>query len=147
MNSILYAILVPLPLQLLIAAFKLVYDNIDLIMAAIPQLIKLLLDIVVPPPVQALLGAAGSAGAAFGKSLAGHATGGPMAAGEPGIVGEKGPELWIPSTSGTVIPNGGSTKYGDLIININGVESKRVPGVAKSPGNINVVLDLTQRGY
>jgi hypothetical protein len=147
MNSILYAILVPPPLQLLIAAFKLVYDNIDLIMAAIPQLIKLLLDIVIPPPVQALLGAAGSAGAAFGNSISGHASGGPMAAGEPGIVGEKGPELWIPSTSGTVIPNGGNAKYGDLVININGTESKRVTGVSKSPGNITMLLDLTQRGY
>jgi hypothetical protein len=33
------------------------------------------------------------------------ATGGPMEAGHPYLVGEKGPELMVPSTSGTIIPN------------------------------------------
>lgn len=37
--------------------------------------------------------------------IPGHAAGGYMGAGSPGIVGERGPELWIPSSSGTVIPN------------------------------------------
>lgn len=34
------------------------------------------------------------------------AEGGPLAAGEPAIVGERGPELFIPSVSGMVRPNG-----------------------------------------
>lgn len=33
------------------------------------------------------------------------ATGGPAEAGHPYLVGEKGPELMVPSTSGTIIPN------------------------------------------
>jgi phage-related minor tail protein len=33
------------------------------------------------------------------------ATGGPVSAGSPYIVGERGPELFMPSGSGTIIPN------------------------------------------
>ena len=41
-----------------------------------------------------------------GSGIPGHASGGGMAAGEAGIVGERGPELWVPNTGGTVVPNG-----------------------------------------
>jgi hypothetical protein len=39
-----------------------------------------------------------------------------MAAGELGIVGERGPELWVPDSAGTVVPNAGLTVnvYGDV---------------------------------
>ena len=33
------------------------------------------------------------------------ASGGPVSAGSPYVVGELGPEIFIPSTSGTIIPN------------------------------------------
>jgi hypothetical protein len=51
-------------------------------------------------------GAQGSA--AVGSTSSGvkvHASGGTMAAGEPGIVGDAGPEVWIPDVSGRIIPN------------------------------------------
>lgn len=35
-----------------------------------------------------------------------RADGGPVSAGQPYIVGERGPELFVPSQSGTVLPNG-----------------------------------------
>ena len=38
-------------------------------------------------------------------SIFGLASGGPARAGQPYIVGEEGPELFIPKNSGTVIPN------------------------------------------
>lgn len=41
----------------------------------------------------------------FGISIPGLATGGPAQAGQPYIVGEKGPELFVPKQAGTVIPN------------------------------------------
>ncbi len=41
----------------------------------------------------------------FGVSLPGLAAGGPAKAGQPYIVGEKGPELFVPKNAGTVIPN------------------------------------------
>ncbi len=42
---------------------------------------------------------------AFGFSIPGLAKGGPAKAGQPYIVGEKGPELFVPQGSGTVVPN------------------------------------------
>ena len=60
-----------------------------------------------------VLGAAGGGGGGlFG--LLGFANGGRPPVGKPSIVGEKGPELFVPKRSGTIIPNdklggGGST--------------------------------------
>lgn len=38
-------------------------------------------------------------------SIPGRAVGGPVSAGSPYVVGERGPELFIPDVSGTIIPN------------------------------------------
>jgi lambda family phage tail tape measure protein len=40
-----------------------------------------------------------------GAAPPGKATGGPVSAGSPYMVGERGPELFMPSRSGTIIPN------------------------------------------
>ena len=45
------------------------------------------------------------AGAVQGYKLPGRAKGGPVAAGQPYMVGEKGPELFSPKTNGTIVPN------------------------------------------
>jgi hypothetical protein len=39
--------------------------------------------------------------------IPGKAAGGPVSGGQPYVVGEKGPELFVPGTSGNIIPNGG----------------------------------------
>lgn len=51
--------------------------------------------------------------------ISGRASGGPIEAGRPYIVGEKGPELIVPRSSGMVMPNGG----GGITINMNGNNS------------------------
>ncbi len=43
---------------------------------------------------------------AIAKAIGGRASGGPVMAGTPYIVGEQGPELYVPSQSGKIIPNG-----------------------------------------
>jgi lambda family phage tail tape measure protein len=55
-----------------------------------------------------LLGAIGGGGGIFSAigSLFGFADGGSPPVNKPSIVGEKGPELFVPRTAGTVIPNG-----------------------------------------
>lgn len=49
----------------------------------------------------------------FGRALFGRATGGSVVAGQPYTVGEQGPEMFVPTQSGRIIPNsqmnGGST--------------------------------------
>ena len=44
-------------------------------------------------------------GAIFGKLLGFKANGGPVGGGNPYIVGERGPELFVPSVSGSIVPN------------------------------------------
>jgi phage-related minor tail protein len=59
----------------------------------------------------------------FDFALPARAAGGPVSAGSPYMVGEKGPELFMPSGSGTIIPNnavgsmGGTTNVTNNYIN------------------------------
>jgi hypothetical protein len=43
----------------------------------------------------------------FSAFLEGKASGGPVSAGTPYMVGEEGPEMFVPRSSGNIIPNGG----------------------------------------
>jgi phage-related minor tail protein len=56
------------------------------------------------------------------------ATGGPVSAGSPYIVGERGPELFMPSGSGTIIPNNQMSNMGSTTnvtnYNINAIDVK-----------------------
>lgn len=62
------------------------------------------------------------AGISKGFMMPSHrAAGGPVAAGAPYIVGENGPELFMSSRSGSIIPNGGvATGGGSAVINVYG---------------------------
>ena len=60
------------------------------------------------------------------KKIFGFANGGNPPIGIPSIVGEKGPELFVPRTAGTIIPNGqfGTTGMNtNVIYNINAVDA------------------------
>ena len=66
--------------------------------------------------------------------LEGRAKGGPVAGGKPYMVGEQGPELFVPSSAGNIIPNGaggGSVTNNNNYItnNINALDSKSVQQV------------------
>jgi tape measure domain-containing protein len=56
-------------------------------------------------------------GFSFGNLFSGlfRADGGPVSAGQPYIVGERGPEWFVPSRSGTVLPNGTAPASGPVI--------------------------------
>ena len=70
----------------------------------------------------------------FFSSLLGFADGGQPPINKPSIVGEKGPELFVPKTAGTIIPNGGLSGSGMgasvsntyITNNINAVDAKSV---------------------
>lgn len=56
------------------------------------------------------------------SSLVGFANGGRPPVGRPSIVGEKGPELFVPSTSGTIVPNdklGGGGLTNNIVVNVS----------------------------
>ena len=56
------------------------------------------------------------------KALTGKAMGGPVTSGSPYVVGEKGPELFVPNSSGSIIPNSkmgsGSSGAGGTNVNV-----------------------------
>lgn len=65
-----------------------------------------------------LLNLGGLIGSVLG--LPGRATGGPVSPGRGYLVGERGPELFVPTSSGRVVPNGGEARSGrDVRVSIN----------------------------
>ena len=84
--------------------------------------------------------------------LFGLAKGGPAKAGQPYIVGEEGPELFVPNQSGTVVPNhalgssGGTPMSGmtNINYNINAVDARSFKQlVAQDP---EFIFSVTQAG-
>lgn len=67
----------------------------------------------------------GSAGGGFGqifdsllKTIGFRASGGPVMAGGAYIVGERGPEFFVPKQSGTIVPNGAAMGGNTVVFNI-----------------------------
>jgi hypothetical protein len=67
-----------------------------------------------------------------------RALGGPVASGMPYLVGEVGPELFVPSNSGTIIPNDRIQLGGTTIINHN--YSLTYHGAGQSEGDASLAL-------
>ena len=70
----------------------------DFARSVIADLTKMILKAQILKAIQATLGF-------FGIGIPGLAEGGPVKANQPYIVGEKGPELFMPKSAGTIIPN------------------------------------------
>lgn len=70
----------------------------------------------------------GALPSSFNQYLAPMASGGPVSGNTPYLVGEKGPELFMPSGSGTIIPNGPTSQMGGVtnVTNnyINAIDTK-----------------------
>ena len=90
-------------------------------------------------------GKGGAFGNFFGDIFGKRAVGGPVMAGTPYVVGERGPELFVPSGPGTVVPNnrlgGGSTQ---VTYNIQAVDARSFKElVARDP---EFIYSVTQVG-
>ena len=98
----------------------------------------------------------GGVGDFFGsmsKGLAGRAGGGPVMAGMPYKVGERGAETFVPSTSGTIIPNGAMGGISlNYQIDARGADAEKImavmPGLLKQTKmeTIAEVRNLMARG-
>lgn len=71
-----------------------------------------------------------------------RAMGGPVAGGTPYIVGEKGPELFMPGRSGTIIPNdalggGGAT---NVVVNVDASGNSNVQGDQQQAKQLGVAV-------
>lgn len=65
-------------------------------------------------------------------TLPGLASGGPVAGGSPYIVGERGPELFVPNSSGRIVPNhelgGGTGSSVNVVVNVDASGRSNVQG-------------------
>jgi phage-related minor tail protein len=86
----------------------------------------------------------GSGTSDFFSTILGRASGGPIAANTPYMVGERGPELFMSKSAGTIIPNnalGGST---NVTYNINAVDASSFRQMlAREP---EFIYAVTERG-
>jgi hypothetical protein len=83
--------------------------------------------------------------------LGGMASGGAVGKGRPVIVGERGPELFIPNSSGQVTQNARGTGGGSAVVNfnINTIDSKGFDqALIENRGTITSIINnaLTERG-
>jgi hypothetical protein len=112
---------------LLIRGFQTLFGIINSVVNAIQSLISLVAN---NPVVKGVAGAISSAFGGF------RAAGGAVTGGTPYVVGEQGAELFVPSSSGTIVPNsamGGST------INIT------VNGAIDAEGTARTIVDVLNR--
>ena len=73
------------------------------------------------------------------------AEGGPAGAGKPYIVGERGPELFVPNSSGTVVPNN-ALGGGQVTYNINAVDANSFKQMlAADPTFLHAVAEQGRR--
>jgi hypothetical protein len=101
--------------------------------------IKTFVNFIKNNPVTNFIG--GAVDFAFGG---GRAMGGPVNAGTNYIVGERGPELFMPNTSGTIIPNNKLSGGGGTVINltVNGA----IDGESTARQIVRILNDSQARG-
>lgn len=77
-------------------------------------------------------------------AIAGKANGGPVSANTPYIIGEQGPELFVPKSAGTVVPNNQLSGSTQVTYNINAVDAASFRQMlAKEP---EFLYAVTERG-
>jgi phage-related minor tail protein len=64
-----------------------------------------------------------------------RADGGSVSAGTPYVVGERGAELFVPSSSGTIVPNGGMGSTINVTVN----------GAIDAEGTARTIVDVLNR--
>jgi hypothetical protein len=111
----------------LISGFQTLFGIINSVVSSIQKLVNLVAN---NPAVKGIAGVISSAFGGF------RANGGSVSAGTPYVVGEKGAELFVPSSNGTIVPNGG---MGGSTINIT------VNGAIDAEGTARTIVDVLNR--
>ena len=112
---------------------------------------QIIADIIRLSIIQPILGAIMAPfGFGFGAGgniikIPGKANGGAVMANRPYIVGERGPELFVPSSQGSIVPNG-QMGGGQVVYNINAVDSQSFEqALARDPSFVFAVTEAGRR--
>ena len=100
----------------------------------------------------------GPVGAAAGSAVGGavsRAHGGPLSRGQAALVGERGPELFIPNTAGRIVPRGGGSVVNNVTVihnnTFNNVHPAAMPQMVQllqmtKQQTMTEIQDLMRRG-
>jgi hypothetical protein len=103
----------------------------DILQGLIEKLVEMILQAYVFKEIADSLSGAGGIGGFFGSlfgGLAGRASGGDVSAGSAYLIGEQGPELFLPRVSGSVVPHSGMGAGGVTINNYMNVDARGSAG-------------------
>ena len=112
---------------ILVNGFQSLFSIVKSVVGAIQSLISLVAN---NPVVSGISGAISSAFGGF------RAEGGSVSAGKSYVVGERGAEMFVPSSNGTIVPNGG---MGGSTFNIT------VNGAIDAEGTARTIVDVLNR--
>lgn len=110
----------------LISGFQSLFGIIKSVVGAIQSLISLVSN------NSAVRGISGAISSAFGGF---RAEGGSVSAGKSYVVGERGAEMFVPSSNGTIIPNGGAGNTFNITVN----------GAIDAEGTARTIVDVLNR--
>ena len=110
----------------LISGFRTLFGIIQSVVGSIQSLISLVAN---NPVVQGIGNAISSAFGGF------RAAGGPVSAGKSYVVGEQGAEMFVPSSNGTIVPNGGMGSTFNITVN----------GAIDAEGTARTIVDVLNR--
>jgi phage-related protein len=110
----------------LISGFQSLFGIIKSVVGAIQSLINLVAN---NPIVKGISGVISSAFGGF------RAAGGPVSAGKSYVVGEQGAEMFVPSSNGSIVPNGGMGSTFNITVN----------GAIDAEGTARTIVDVLNR--
>jgi hypothetical protein len=110
----------------LISGFRTLFGIIQSVVGSIQSLISLVAN---NPVVQGIGNAISSAFGGF------RAEGGSVSAGKSYVVGERGAEMFVPSSNGTIVPNGGMGSTFNITVN----------GAIDAEGTARTIVDVLNR--
>jgi hypothetical protein len=111
---------------ILVNGFESLFNIVRSVVSAIQSLISLVAN---NPVVSGISGAISSAFGGF------RAAGGSVSAGKSYVVGERGAEMFVPSSNGTIVPNGGMGSTFNITVN----------GAIDAEGTARTIVDVLNR--
>ena len=120
----------------------------DFVQTIIDELMRSQIQQLVAKIMAPSVGRVGGSGGLLGGAIIPGilAGGGPAAANTPYIVGERGPELFVPASNGTMVPNSGIGGSTNVVYNISAVDAQSFKQMlAKDPSFLYAVTEQGRR--